>query len=614
MEGVELTPSFVSRLVESVAHTGIDRSGDELPVVAEVRRLPLFRQNRVQPTPEDIEEDCQKLHRSRQEWMRLDDGSEVDSARLARIENSFRARSAGYRPGHYLSLVRLGLEILETERSGLTVLERRTLHMLERRLFEMQRTERPAPPERVAGWLSDFHSGEGWRLRGLADLLRYVDEITGHPLVGHPDQATSDVVHLILAIHWALRSHVADQAGPLGATPLDLCLGARAVLTNSRVLHFRLGSLQDLVLSPELPLWGKLGAWIREVAHERDATFQLPPREARPDFLVEGRKMMAFDLVLSVGERLERSVRRFSLDESLVALERTLHRRIHRQEARKRHMAVLLRRVFERALSECHKRSMRLAPRGEARPAAPVWTDSVRTRSTEDPAWDKLKETAEDLEESRAWGCSTSAKAAWERLFPGEQGRSEELADLEEFLRWALDCREDLVDALDRWPPEVHGALSAWFLALSVRAGAVEIPRGKSAARRRRERTTPLQWFAAARTLVPSRLSDISVLRREPILGTDVVPDAKVSGALETWIHRHPWDRSLCGIWPAELRGPALSDGIRVGVLRSRFEGVPPWELKVRLGMLARELEYRSWLGARERVALLSRTIESSPG
>ena len=616
MKIVELTPPFVSKLLESVAHSGIDRGTEELPLVAEVRRLPLFRQIRSEFSPSILAEDCLRLHQARRDWMVTSDGETVDSDRLLRLETSFHARSASYRPGHFLSLVRLGLDILDTEHSGLTVLERRSLHLLERRLFEMQRAERPAPPDRVAAWLSDFHSGDSWRLRGLVDLLRYVDETTGYPLIGHPDQATSDVVHLLLSLHWSLRTFSPKREGPLATTPIDLCLGARSVLTNARVMHLRLGSLLDFVLSPELALWKRLEEWLSQVVHQRDATFQLPPREALPDFLVEGARVGAFDLVLMVGRRLEHRTRRLSLDESLVALERTLHRRIHRQEARKRHMAVLLRRVFERALSDCHRRSMRLGikspdasdPKPSAKPTPVPAGNSNRT--ADDPIWARLKGLAEDLEECRAWGCSPSARPAWNLLLPGEAARSEELADLEELLRWALDCRDDLKSALDRLPREAGIALRDWYPALSVRAATVEIPRGKSGGRRRRERTTPLQWLAAAAALHPSRYSDLSVLRREPDFGPESGTDREISKALQTWIHRHPWDRSQSGIWPPELRGPPLADGVRVGVLRSRFEGVPPWELDVRLGMLSRELEYRCWLGARERVALLARTIE----
>jgi hypothetical protein len=433
--------------------------------------------------------------------------------------------------------------------------------------------------------------------------------------VGHPDQATSDVVHLLLALHWTLCSLVPKRKGPFGITPLDLCLGARSVLTNAKVLQLRLGSLQDLVLSPELALWRHLDEWLSQVDHQREATFQLPPREALPDFLVEGKQLRAFDLVLMVGERLERSARRLSMDESLVALERTLHRRIHRQEARKRHMAVLLRRVFERALNECHKRSMRLVQRSSEAPIKSTGTafnrggGAVKPDPASEPSWTRLKEMAEELEECRGWGCSTSAKAAWLRFFPGETARSEELADLDELLRWALDCRDDLDSALDRWPNEAQSALRSWFLVLSVRAASVEIPRRNTGARRRRERATPLQWFAAARVVSPETYPDIGVLRLEPPLELEAASDQKITRALVAWIHRHPWDRSLSGIWPPDLRGPALADGVRVGVLRSRFDGVPWWEIDVRLGMLSRELEYRCWLGARERPALLARTL-----
>lgn len=616
MKIVELTPPFVSKLLESVAHSGIDRGTEELPLVAEVRRLPLFREIRSEFSSSRLAEDCRRLYQARADWMTTADGERVDPDRLMRLETSFQARSASYRPGHFLSLVRLGLDILDTGRTGITVLERRSLHLLERRLFEMQRSERPAPPDRVAAWLSDHHRGDGWTSRGLVDLLRYVDETTGHPLIGHADQATSDVVHLLLSLHWSLRTFSTKREGPLGTTPIDLCLGARAVLTNARVMHLRLGSLLDFVLSPELALWKRLEEWISQVVHQRDPTFQLPPREALPDFLVEETRLGAFDLVLMVGRRLEHRTRRLSVDESLVALERTLHRRIHRQEARKRHMAVLLRRVFERALSDCHKRSMRLASRSSPvapdadRKERPPLPSVASSRLDDDPAWVRLKDIAEDMEECRAWGCSTSAKPAWNFLFPGEPARPEELADLEELLRWGLDCREELKPTLDRMPIEVGSALRSWYLGLSVRAETVEIPRGKSGARRRRERTTPLQWLAAAGVLHPERYSDPRVLGREPEFGRESTEDREISRTLQTWIHRHPWDRSQSGIWTPDLRGPALSDGVRVGVLRSRFEGVPVWELDVRLGMLSRELEYRCWLGARERVALLRRTIQ----
>lgn len=602
---VELTPVFISRLLESVAHSGVDRHTDEAPTVPEVRRLPLFRQSRHAPSPMDLVEDCRRLCRSRQASLILENGDSVDSDRIAKLERVFQSRSGAYVPGHFLSLVRLALDIGDTERSGLTVLESRSLHLLERRLFEQQRSERPPPPAAVAGWLAEFHSGDPWRLRGLADLLRYLDEVMGHPFLGHPDQVTSDGLQLLLGLHQAHLSLSPKQTGPLGRVPLDVCLAARAVLANSRVLHLRMGALLDRILSPEMPLWVDLGEWVQDLSHQRDATFQLPTGEAVPDFLVETRRLRALDLVVTVAERLHRTVRALSIDDSLVALERTLQRRIHRQEARKRHIAILLRRVIDRALHEKHRRSMRLASfRHSAEGPAPV----VAISGTESPEWERLLDLGRSLEEARAWGCSLSAGSAWKLLFPGETPRSEELADLEEFLRYAMDERGDLAGALGTRDGASHSILAAWYVALSVRAGAMPAEPSRGT-RRRKPRVTPLQWLATAQSLRAGLAGGEAVFR--DVASLDAELDASVALRLETWSQRHPWDRGLFGIWSIELKGPLAAGTLTAGILAARGMGVSSWEVDVRLGMLGRELEYRSWLGARERVHLLVRTVES---
>ena len=206
-----------------------------------------------------------------------------------------------------------------------------------------------------------------------------------------------------------------------------------------------------------------------------------------------------------------------------------------------------------------------------------------------------------------------SAKTAWDRLFPGEQILSGDLADLDEMLRWALDCRDDLGDALDRCPTSVREALADWFRFLSLEAQVIEPPKpSKSGPRRRRERATSLQRYSAASVVSPSIGLDAAALRRPPSLVAAEIPKERVSAAVSVWMSRHPWDRGLCGIWPPELRGPALVDGVWAGVLRARFDKTPWWELDVRLGMLERELEYRCWLGARERVHLLERTLQDA--
>ncbi|MBK8802286.1 MAG: hypothetical protein IPN71_09575 [Fibrobacteres bacterium] len=601
---MELTPSFVSRLLETVAHSGIERHQDGIVSVPDGRRLPLFRASRGGAN-RDFDEDSRRLCLARGEGLRLDSGALLDWERIARLERCFQGRSESYRPGHLLSLLRLAMDIAQTEETGLTVLEVRSLHLLERRLCEMQRTERPGSPERVAGLLSDLASGEHRKLRGLCDLSRYLEEVTGHPFLSRPDQASLGSIQLLLTLRHSLGELVGGAAASKGLVPLDACLASRAVLANARILHLRMGSLLDEVLSPELPLWPRLGEWLADVEHARDATFQLPAGEERPDFLVEGRRMRALDLVVSVAGRLERSVRPIALDESFVALERTLHRRIRRQESRKHHLALLLRRVFERALHERNRRSMRNLSSG----AALKRPERAGAELSQDPVWAPLQIHAQELEEAKAWGCSLAAGRIWQKIFPGQESSREERTDLEEFLRWSLDCRGNLLEAWEVRSDSEKARLVDWFQEVLRRVEAFPAGRMKGF-KRRRDRTTPLQWLTACLEVVSK--NDAGALWEQ---GIPAPPGQEelVARALFWWSQRHPWDRGLFGIWSAEMRGPRFAEGLSAGVAAARDQGAAPSEAKVRLDMMERELEYRTWLGARERVALIRETLSERP-
>jgi len=604
----------VARLLESVVASGLQKPDSELSQLPSGRRIPLFRQSGPQRGGRDaskITEDCLKFVASRTGTLRVADGSALEADRLIQMEAFLARKELAYTHGHFLSLVRLSQDLTDTARTGVTAVEKRSLHLLERRLAEMQRSERPANPAWVASWISAIRSGDSLRQCALLDLMRYLDEVTGHPLVGFPDHAASDAIHLLLALHH-FSSRTARAAN--SALPLDVCLGARCILANSRVLHLRLGALLDQVLSPELPLWENLEDWMRAVEHENAAIFRLPADLLDPAFVVEGRRIDPLDLVLSVGDRLERPGRNFSVIESLVALERTLYRRIYRQESRKHHMAVLLRRVLDRALHEKNRRSMRLTPSVLAaaqilsvrEPGAdlPPWGDEV---------WVRLRDKGEALENARDQGYTPSTRRAWALLFGELEPRGEELADLDEFLRWSLGCRGPLDEALTSRSSRELENIREWYHAIAARAMAIEPKKlARSVTRRHvRDRTSPLLWFAAARalrlrTVSPTRLVTGSV-KSDFLAQLDPV----VPAALDPWRALHPWDRRLFGIWPADLRGPCFVDGIRLGLRRSRTDGTPPHEAEVRLEMLERELEYRSWLGARERVNLLERTLEA---
>jgi hypothetical protein len=578
------------------------------------RRLPLFRQAGVQRGGGDaskIVEDCRKFVASRAGTLRIADGTALDADRLVQMEAFLARKESAYTHGHFLSLVRLSLDLTETARTGVTAVEKRSLHLLERRLAEMQRSERPANPSWVASWISAIRSGDSLRQCALLDLMRYLDEVTGHPLVGFPDHAASDSIHLLLALHhFSARTARASNS----ALPLDVCLGARCILANSRVLHLRLGALLDQVLSPELPMWESLEDWMRAVEHDCVAIFRLPQDLLDPSFVLEGRRIEPLDLVLSVGDRLERPGRNFSVIESLVALERTLYRRIYRQESRKHHMAVLLRRVLDRALHEKNRRSMRLTTSASATAQIlsprelgadlPPWDDEV---------WVRLRDRGEALENARDQGYTPSTRRAWGMLFGELEPRGEELADLDEFLRWCLGGRGAIDEALASRTARELENIKDWYQAIAARAMAIE-PRkfARTMSRRHvRDRTSPLLWIAAARRLRIRAVSPLRLLTGSVKKDLLAELDALVPTALEPWRALHPWDRRLFGIWPADLRGPGFVDGIRLGLRRSRTDGTLAHEAEVRLEMLERELEFRSWLGANERVSLLERTLEA---
>ncbi len=613
---VDLSPAFVAKLLESVVDSGLHRPEADDPTLPDSRRIPLFRQSgegKVRRDPASIAEDCRRLVATRSDRLRLADGSVPDAEHLIGMERLLARKESSYTPGHFLSLVRLSQDLTDTATTGITAVERRTLHLLERRLADMQRSERPANPHWVASWLSSVRSGDSNRQCALLDLMRYLDEVSGHPLVGFPQQAASDSIHLLLAIqHFSARTSFDSRS----AVPLDICLGARCILANSKVLHLRLGALLDQVLSPELALWEKLQDWSKSIEHQKSSIFRLPPEMLDPAFAVEHKRIGPLDLVLSVGERLDRPGRTMSVIESLVALERTLYRRIYRQESRKHHNVVLLRRVLDRALNEKNRRSMRLTP-SKIRPAQNLnvaISESDSALPWGEGVWAKLRDQGDALESARDQGCTPSTRKVWNLFFQGLEPRGEELSDLDEYLRWSLDCRGNLLEAVEDRTIQERDCLRDWFLALVVRAMAIQPARkGKSFFRRhQRDQASPLLWLVAARKFGSGATPQLLVT--ESVQNKRLVElDKAVCAALEDWCGSHPWDRRLFGIWPADLRGPCFADGIRPGLRRSRVDGTPSHEVEVRLEMLNRELEYRSWLGARERVALLERTLDPNP-
>jgi hypothetical protein len=448
------------------------------------------------------------------------------------------------------------------------------------------------------------------RLRELADLMRYLDEVTHHPLLGWPQYAAVDSLHLLLALHH--NALIARKRRPdILPTALETCLGARCVLANARIHHLRVGALLDQVLTPDQPLWEDLHQWLDGIGpRESSSTLPLAPSALDTCFNLDDERLEPVELVLRVARRLATNSRSQPVSSPMVALERTLYRKVYRQEGQKHHMGVLLRRGVDHAIQSSHKkalRQIRTATDSLTQPSNPtaseLWPDSV---------WQSTLRRVDNLERCRTSGYTPSGLLCAEFVLSKEDASMTGLvSDLDELLRWWLNCRENLFQSLMARPTEARGRLIHWFMALRIRTQAHDD-------RRRAERehggkrhtapwssTTPLQWLAASAHLM------VQAPQLESDLPEDILPetDKEVSELLRTWQTRMPWETRLFGVWPSNLRGPVLGRGLRQGIAEARAQGIPPTELEVRLDLLERELEYRSWLGAHERRRLFDSTI-----
>lgn len=618
---VELTPAVVEQILQGVVQAGLQLGNDDVAFAYPGRRrFPLFRQEQRRPRKAVVElaDDCRKLVESRGPSARTSDGTAISADLLATCEDSLAGRDPDYHSGHFLSLVRLSLDVTDTSVTGITAVERRSFHQLGRRLREMQSSERPVDPELSTAVLATLAGNEPRRLRGLADLLRYLDEVTLHPLLGWPQYAAMDSLHLFLHLF-----HVCEDARlrrpSVDLTPLDACLGARAVLANSKMFHQRVGAILDLVLPEESERRAELDEWLDQIDRPGlDGTLPLSEKGRDPGFRIEKSHLQPTDLVLHTARKLLASSRSHSVTDTLTALERTLYRKVYRQEGHKHQLVTMLRKSFDRALQSRHRKAMRVGS-GTSRIPVPetTLTDSVRQWPLSQ--WEPIRAFAERLERARSGGWTLSGAAAVDLLITAGEERPESiLPDTDEFLRWALDCRGDLREALSRLDEEKRENLRNWLHRLLRRCAHHD--EARLAERETHKRsvlpwspTTPLQWYTAAREL--SRRGP-EPRRWDPRQNDpdELLPplDLRVETILADWQVRMPWEQRQFGIWPLALRGKLLRPGLRAGVLASQNADEWPIPVDVRLHLLERELEFRSWLGARERVKLFESTLMPS--
>jgi len=609
-------PTF--ELLESVSLWGRTLKRHEVPFVYPGgHRLPLYRQQGM-VRAFDIRKDAERLLRNRSELLESV-GFELTSEAVAETEERLVHADSQYRPGQYLSLLRLAFDIKETQRSGLTVIERRTFHLARRRLLQQQASERPAHPEQVAAFLTLLGVQELPQLQGLADAFRMVEEASRHPLVGWPHLAGMRQLQLVLAsVH--LMSRVREELPASAAF-----LGARAVLAQ-RNLHFlRSSSLLDTSFDSGHPAWSDLVDWLVELP-ETLPTFSLPEELSSSLFVARDRSRDCLELVDGAVKRILQG--RQAAGPILEAVERTFYRRVYKQEGAKHLQAASFERDFDTSLSTWLRKAMRAPKMGTS--------TAIGVESIHDAGLEPVFERAQALERCKVGGWTPSvsrtvtrllsvireedaAQALLPRLFEQD---SVFLAGSDEFLRLALDCRGDLVEAVEAISPEEKAKLAHWTVALWREVAELEqheAPLRQELSRRVRRlvgAVVPLEWACAA-CMAPEPMIRIPWQLETP---DDWISQRRewVQKRIGKWRVRLPWEIGLQGIWPAPLRGelfgPGLEDGLYQALKLGRDARKLEIQAKARMDLLEAEMGFCAWLGARERYELFRAAFQPHQG
>lgn len=612
-------PRPTCELLESVTTWGMTLKRHEVPFVYPGgHRLPLFRQQGAERVFV-IRKDADRLLRSRRVLVG-ELGLELTAEGIAETEERLTLSDPQYRTGQYLSLLRLALDIKDTQKSGLTVIERRTFHLARRRLLQQQASERPAHPEQVAAFLALLGSEDDRQLRGLADTFRMVEEASRHPLVGWPHLAGMRQLQLVLASVNVAATNRDDL--PASAA----FIGARAVLAQ-RNLHFlRPSSLLDTSLDSGHPAWDDLQEWIREMPSEMP-TFALPEELSSSLFVSRERSRDCLELVQGAVKRILGG-KQASAGPILEAVERTFYRRVYKQEGAKHLQASAFERDFDASLSHWLRKAMRAPKMGVS--------TALEIESLNDAGLDPAFDRAQALERCKVGGWTPSitravtrllgairedalAQALLPRLFEQD---SVFLAGCDELLRFCLDCRSDLVEAVDRLSFTEKETLALWLVHLwheVEELERLEAPRRQELSRRVRRligAIVPLEWACAA-CMAPEPSIRIPWQLEEPKAWIASRRDW-VQRRIGQWRTRLPWEIGLQGIWPAALRGELFGPGLEDGLYQSLRNGVKPEKLRIqataRMDLLEAEMGFCAWLGARERYQLFRAAFQPHQG
>jgi len=613
-----LSPIETCALFDNVTQWGSTLRRHEVPFVYPGgHRLPFYRQTGISRTF-DLEADSSRLLRRRAGFLK-EQGLEYSGEEIVAVEKRMSELDSDYRPGQYLSLLRLGLDLKDTSESGLTVIERRTFHLARRRLLLLQASERPAPPEHAIAFLAMLETRDPAVLRGLADAFRIVEESSRHPLIGMPHLAGSRQMQLLLSCAHVVRTYRPDLS------VVHAFLAARSVLAKRHIHVLRPSSLLDTSLDPSHPAWKDVLAWLREMP-EHQGTFVLPEELSSSLFASGDRTRDCMELVSGAVKRVLDGRR--EAGSILEAVERAFFRRIYKQEGAKHQQSVAFERDFEECLSEQYRKAMR-APKTSGSPSEAILKDPSGELN-------QLLGRARLLDQARSGGWTPSIfKALRLLLEPLEESdhrdgllrrvhdkESHFLSGSDELLRFALDCRTNLCEAVEALPQEQARWLGDWLAQLWQVSAALEgreAPHRMELSRKVRRLVgplVPLEWACAA-CMAPNPAATVPWWSEPP--EEWVVQRVQwVQDKLPKWRIRLPWEIGLQGIWPVQLRGAlfptGLEDGIENAVRKGRNIEAVRMEARARFDLLGAEMGFCAWLGAKERFQLFRAAFQAHEG
>lgn len=288
---------------------------------------------------------------------------------IAEMEAGLKQADPGYELGTYLGLLRQAADLDQTRQTYVTASEKGTFHAFARRIGEGRKPGESFDPGMVKRYRELLESNHPTTNRGLADLFRLVARAARMPLIGNLNDAPPLCIAVILevvdiAVRFNQRSlgRLEFQVGPM-----DVFLGARAVLFNRSVVNPTLSMVKELVLDAGglyhedlLELLQNIGVFGSEL------TLLMPETLTEEGFALRGSRYSATELVMAAGTRLAKLDG--PIDRALTTLADAMVHKVQQQDGHKDRQIRSILEHFNRLLQ------------GERRSAARVTEDRQQAR------------------------------------------------------------------------------------------------------------------------------------------------------------------------------------------------------------------------------------------